>query len=1108
MKIPFFIILLFFCIGLNCQLFGGNELSKVLIIDGRNNHNWRVTTDSIRATLRSTAKFNVSVSTAPDSLIPTNPRAPKSSDPKVQQVFKEANQKFNDLTKSAKERAKKQWEQWRPDFKKYDCIILNYNGQYWPDEVQKDFVDYVKNGGGVLLIHAANNAFPNWHEFNEIIGIGWRKAPFGEAIKVDPDSGEKYSDDNASNSAHGSKHPFQITIRKQSHPIMNGLPEVWMHARDELYHNMRGPAKSLTVLSTAWSDPKQRGTGKHEPITWEVEYGKGRAIVTSMGHFYRGERTWDALYCVGFQTIVARSCEYLATGSVTIQAPESFPGQSTVSILPPNEIKWTKARVEKRNGALASALKKKSENPYSTLTPEEELTTFEIAPGYVAELVASEPQIEEPVLTVWDGNGAMYVAEMRSYMQDEHGTGTKELRNGRVKKLEDIDGDGRMDKVTTFVDHLNLPRMILPLDDWIAIRESDTMDVIAYRDSDGDGVADEKKTLFEFGPRSRNGPNTSVEHQDSGLIWNIDNYIYISYNMERYRYTDGNWRPQPQPGHWTQWGLTHDDFGRLFWIHNSGPLVSAQIHPKYWYTVQRLAKRRINGLPITLGDPYEPDFMKVKSLCLLNDRGGPASEIRSFTSACGQTVFRGDKLPFDDRGRYFFVDPTIHVVRRSNIEHQRGKLMLTRAESGDQEFLRSSDINCRFVNTATGPDGTLYVTDMYRGIIQDAPWMNPNARKFTRESGLADNKLMGRIWRIRHKDFQPRKRPRMLEETTVELVRHLHHPNGWWRDTAQKLILLREGRESIIPLLEATFRYTQNKLARLHALWTLEGMGAISEKVIAEALQDKESILRIAGIQLAETQIKNYIELLLPLANDTNPRVVQQLIYTLGLSNDKAAEDVIQTATMNHLNDRGVMMSATISLWGKSHLEFPSKIKSGEAFRSLKNENLASVVSDWKSALANWSRGLDFPENMPQVERRRIESGERQYYQYCISCHGADGKGMKVTGVKQPLAPALAGSKRVQGNANQLIPVFINGLMGPIEGKDYAAAYMAPAKALGITRDDRLAEILSYIRYAWGNEASPISKDEVTEVRKQFQDRATPWSDKELNNLSVLPNGK
>ena len=196
-----------------------------------------------------------------------------------------------------------------------------------------------------------------------------------------------------------------------------------MHGKDELYHNMRGPAKNLTILSSAYSDPKQRGTGEHEPITYEVKYGKGRVIITTMGHFWNGQTDWDGLHCVGFQTIFARSVEYAATGKVTLPIPKEFPGADQVSFLEPHLVSWNSSKkpyVPESKGQC-----KKEQNPYAILTPEEELETFELAPGYVAELVAAEPQIQEPVLTVWDGNGAMYVAEMRSYMQDENGTEPK-----------------------------------------------------------------------------------------------------------------------------------------------------------------------------------------------------------------------------------------------------------------------------------------------------------------------------------------------------------------------------------------------------------------------------------------------------------------------------------------------------------------------------------------------------------------------------------------------------------------------------------------------------------------------------------------------------------
>ena len=530
-----------------------------------------------------------------------------------------------------------------------------------------------------------------------------------------------------------------------------------MHGKDELYHHMRGPAENMTILSSAYSDSKQGGTGKHEPITWEVGYGNGRVIVTTMGHFWPGQDNMDSLYCAGFQEVLRRSCEYAASGKVVSKRRKLFPTESTVTLVPPSQM------ISKGPGSGDStpgdhgsrAREKKEANPYCRLSPEEEKATFMLAPGYTIELVASEPDVQEPVLTVWDGNGVMYVAEMSSYMQNVEGTGTKEAKNSRIKRLEDTNGDGTYDKVTTFAEGLNLPRAILPLDDRIAVRETDSMDIICLRDLDGDGVSDEKTPLYERGSYGRGAIGVSVEHQDSGLDWNIDNNIYVTYNLERYRFTDGTWRTEKQRSHWTQWGLTHNDVGDLYWVTNTAPMASPYLHPKYWNTTTRLAGKGINGVPVDMGMPHSPDFLKVKSLCLLDDRGGAASEIRGFTSTCGQSVFRGNKMRLDDYGRYLVCDPTIHVVRRANLIKKEGLDFLEKTEPDLEEFLLSSDINCRFINTATGPDGCLYVTDMYRGIIQDAAWLSPGPRKNIVANGLDKNIQHGRIWRIRSTDAKP-----------------------------------------------------------------------------------------------------------------------------------------------------------------------------------------------------------------------------------------------------------------------------------------------------------------------------------------------------------------
>ena len=1097
LNFKYWLTLLFVCKFCLAQ----EKLIPVLIVDGQNNHDWVSTTDSIEATLRATGRFSVEIDTAPQIKSMKGIRGPKADAPNY---LKESYKNFRRIQQGAekedKESQEEEWKNWNPFTGRHQAVVLNYNGREWAQKTKESAVEFVRQGGGLVLVHAANNAFRNWDAYNEMIGLGWRPANFGDCIKWEVLKNKPYVACVDCSSGHGSRHPFQINVRQLDHPIMKDIPSTWMHGKDELYHNMRGPANNLTILSSAYSNPKQGGTGEHEPITYEVKYGKGRVIITTMGHFWPSQTDWDGLHCVGFQTILARSVEYAATAQVTLPVPPEFPGLVAVSFRQPHAVTWNQKSPKATDQLTGHA--KKEINPYAILTPGEELETFELAPGYVAELVASEPMVQEPVLTVWDGNGAMYVAEMRSYMQDENGTGTKTLRNGRIKKLVDLNGDGRMDKATIFVDNLNLPRMILPLDDWIAIRETDTMDVVAYRDTDGDGIADENKMLYERGPYSRNGPKTSVEHQDSGMLWNVDNQIYITYNMERYQFTDGTWRAEKQPGHWTQWGLTHDDYGKLFWIDNTNPLKSAQFHPKYWKTVHRLAKNLPAGDPVSLGKPYEPAFTKATSICLTGDRGGQASAVRGFTSACGQSIYRGNKFPFDSRGAYFFCDPTIHVVRRAYVKYPDGKLMLRKAEPEGEEFFRSSDFNSRFINTAVGPDGCLYVTDMYRGIIQDAPWFNEGHREFARRTGVNKHIQMGRIWRIRHQDHRPyQEKPQMLSESTEELVRHLQNPIGWWRDTAQKLILLRNDREKAIPLLEGLFRFTQSPLSRIHALWTLDGMHAITPKIKKEALMDRAAEIRRAMVQIIEPGLPEEVDLLLPLENERDPRVAEQLIFSLGTTDDPQAEKLIQTLASRHLRDQGVMLATAISLWGKKNLPFIQQVKSKKAFEKMSKDQRGSTDMAWNRILSSWDRAMKFAKDFDTTHRKMIQNGEKLYFQHCTSCHGADGKGVQVPDTDQYLAPSLVDSKRVHGNPEQLVPLFFHGLMGPIDEKNYSAGYMAPAKAFGIEREDRLAELLTYIRYAWGKEGDCVEKETVSTIRRKHTDRNKPWTDQELKEL-------
>jgi type 1 glutamine amidotransferase len=286
------ILSLTLCASAGSQNMAPTALIKVLLLDGQSAgpyHNWRLTTPVLRKELEETGLFQVTVLTAPPS--------------------------DGDFTG------------FDPDFSLYQVIVSNYDAPDWPANLRARFEQYVSNGGGLVVVHAADNAFPNWPAYNLMTGIGgWR----GRTVDAGPywywKDGKLVSDSSPGPSgAHGARLPFQVTTRQPEHPIMKGLPPVWMHYADELYGTLRGPGKSMTVLATAHSDPKNHGTDRDEPMLMVLQFGKGRIFHTTMGHDVA------ALSCVGFMTTFQRGTEWAATGKVTQKVPSTFPTANTVS---------------------------------------------------------------------------------------------------------------------------------------------------------------------------------------------------------------------------------------------------------------------------------------------------------------------------------------------------------------------------------------------------------------------------------------------------------------------------------------------------------------------------------------------------------------------------------------------------------------------------------------------------------------------------------------------------------------------------------------------------------------------------------------------------------
>lgn len=263
---------------------------KALIVDGQNNHNWKATTPILKKHLEDTGLFTVDVATSPA--------------------------KGQDMSS------------FNPVFAAFDVVVSNYNGDAWPEETQQALVQFVRGGGGFVVVHAANNSFPQWKEYNEMIGLGgWggRSEKSGPYVRFKENKVVLDSTPGAGGH-HGKQHPFQVIVRDGEHPITAGLPKAWMHAQDELYDRLRGPAADLDVLATAYSAPGTGGTGEHEPMLFTISYGKGRVFHTTLGH------SPEAMQCVGFIVTFDRGTEWAASGKVTqTEVPKDFPTADQVS---------------------------------------------------------------------------------------------------------------------------------------------------------------------------------------------------------------------------------------------------------------------------------------------------------------------------------------------------------------------------------------------------------------------------------------------------------------------------------------------------------------------------------------------------------------------------------------------------------------------------------------------------------------------------------------------------------------------------------------------------------------------------------------------------------
>lgn len=491
--------------------------------------------------------------------------------------------------------------------------------------------------------------------------------------------------------------------------------------------------------------------------------------------------------------------------------------------------------------------------PAPPLSPEEALKTFALAPGFRIELAAAEPQVQEPVVAAFGPDGRMWVAEMRGYMPDLDGNGEDEP-TGRVVVLNDADGDGFYEESKVFVDGLVLPRAILPLPDGVLIGAPP--ELAFYRDTDGDGKADHKEIIAsDYGVKvdPRRPHLANPERAPNSLFWAFDNWIYSTAYTRKFRYTNGRWQ-MGTTSFRGQWGLAQDDRGYLYHGSNSDHIRVDVIHSSYLArnpnypslagtNVNAAADQSVWPARVTPGinRGYRPEMLR-------NGR------LKDFTAAGGQWIYGGDLLP-GLRGNYFIPEPAAHLVRRSVLDYQDGTVRSKNAYD-EQEFLTSTDERFRPVNVTTGPDGALYIVDFYRGILQHRISLTSYLRNQIKDRDLDQHLHRGRIYRITP-DGKTATAPQQLTTLTIgQWVERLSHPNHWWREQAQRMLVTRAD-SSTIPAIRR-MAVEGNRMARIHALWTLEGIGgdALDIPTLTAALGTTDPVIRTHAVRLAEPFLK------------------------------------------------------------------------------------------------------------------------------------------------------------------------------------------------------------------------------------------------------------
>ncbi len=713
--------------------------------------------------------------------------------------------------------------------------------------------------------------------------------------------------------------------------------------------------------------------------------------------------------------------------------------------------------------------------------PQVSLEDYQIEPGFRLEVIAAEPLLESPVAIDFDQQGRIWVVELPGYMADIDGT-EEDAPSGKVVILSDTDGNGVMDQRTVFLDSLVAPRALLLTYGGLLYAAPPNLWFVNI-DNDQPGA----KTLVD----STYVLGGNIEHQPNGLMMNLDNWIYSAGSNNRYQMVDGQWIRE-QTLYRGQWGLTKDYFGCLFYNNNSNQFEGDYVLPN------ALLNNPFQEVAAALRQQIVADQRIYPRHAPFINRGYVEGELDSLnrptkaTSACGPVIYQGELFPSDYQSNSFVCIPEGNLIKRNIIDFESIKVTGQQAWQ-NREFLTATDQAFRPVNLYNGPDGSLFIVDMHRGIIQHRAYMSPYLREKVEETRLDTITGMGRILRVVPETAGRYSAPKIGDQAEA-LVAALSHPNVWVRDQAQHKLVQEQLKNSAPTLTQQLSDSELNTNTKLHVLWTLKGLDALTFSHLQTCFQQNNIDLKALAIQLLPAvEIDDLSALqrhLNELLGEKNARLDIYLAAAIG----RLDLDNVQTfysTLIQRYPEEAMVIEASISALSAKESLLLEEAKKVNPQADLWVKKVQEIVE--RRANDQLNRELQPAKSRPYRDMRQV--GLDLYRTYCSACHGEDGHG------KTNLAPPLYQSEYISGSQEQLALIILHGLKGPIQiaGKEYNFNAAMPGMANNPALSDQdIQSIIHFVRNAYSVEYTDISVEKIQELRQQTPPEGQQYSPETL----------